>query len=219
MWPSVFWRTLRRVELGSVLSSTAAKFVTVFLLSTGSGALSANIKRDQFDLSDKTVLITGGAGLLGREHAYAVLANNGSVVLADRDQEALEVALDTFPSDVTSRVSLLPLDITSERELSDLVAGFEREGRNIDVLVNNAAINPQVSANLESRDPSRLENYSVDRWNLEISVGLTGAFLCAKHVGSFMARSRGGVILNIASDLSVISPPQTNVFTQYQGKT
>ena len=170
--------------------------------------MSANIKRDQFDLSDKTVLITGGAGLLGREHAYAVLANNGSVVLADRDQEALEVALDTFPSDVTSRVSLLPLDITSERELSDLVAGFEREGRNIDVLVNNAAINPQVSANLESRDPSRLENYSVDRWNLEISVGLTGAFLCAKHVGSFMARSRGGVILNIASDLSVISPDQ-----------
>ena len=54
--------------------------------------MSVNIKRDQFDLSDKTVLITGGAGLLGREHAHAVLANNGSVVLADRDR-ALEVAL------------------------------------------------------------------------------------------------------------------------------
>ena len=49
----------------------------------------------------------------------------------------------------------------------------------------------------------------MDQWNLELSVGLTGAFLCAKIFGSAMAKKKhGGVILNIASDLFIISPDQ-----------
>jgi NAD(P)-dependent dehydrogenase (short-subunit alcohol dehydrogenase family) len=55
---------------------------------------------------------------------------------------------------------------------------------------------------------SRIENFSLSQWNQEISVGLTGAFLCSKIFGSEMANTNGGVILNIASDLSVISPDQ-----------
>ena len=48
-----------------------------------------------------------------------------------------------------------------------------------------------------------------DRWNLELNVGLAGAFLCSQIFGSKMAEDhKGGVILNIASDLSVISPDQ-----------
>jgi NAD(P)-dependent dehydrogenase (short-subunit alcohol dehydrogenase family) len=54
-----------------------------------------------------------------------------------------------------------------------------------------------------------LENFSVDQWNLQVSVGLTGAFLCSQVFGSAMAKhGQGGVILNISSDLSVFSPDQ-----------
>ena len=54
----------------------------------------------------------------------------------------------------------------------------------------------------QDKEFSRLENFSLDQWNLEIAVGLTGAFLCCKVFGSMMAKSgNGGVILNIASDL------------------
>ena len=53
------------------------------------------------------------------------------------------------------------------------------------------------------------ESFSLKDWNLEISIGLTGAFLCSQVFGTAMARqSKGGCILNIASDLSVISPDQ-----------
>ena len=56
---------------------------------------------------------------------------------------------------------------------------------------------------------SRLENYSLEKWDLEISVGLTGIFLCSQVLGTTMAiSSGGGCILNIASDLSVITPDQ-----------
>ena len=56
---------------------------------------------------------------------------------------------------------------------------------------------------------SRLENLTLEDWNLQVNVGLTGAFLCSQIFGSNMASDKkGGVILNIASDLSVFSPDQ-----------
>ena len=78
----------------------------------------------------------------------------------------------------------------------------------INILINNAAIDPKVKEE-KSLENSRLENFSLDDWNLQISVGLTGAFLCSQVFGSHMAeQGAGGVIVNIASDLSLISPDQ-----------
>ena len=75
----------------------------------------------------------------------------------------------------------------------------------MDVLINNAAIDSKVEKS--SLDFSRLENFSLSQWNREIEVGLTGAFYVQKF-GNYFAQNGGGVILNIASDLSVISPDQ-----------
>jgi NAD(P)-dependent dehydrogenase (short-subunit alcohol dehydrogenase family) len=74
--------------------------------------------------------------------------------------------------------------------------------------VNNAAVDAKVSASGAGREMSRVEAFSIDQWNREIAVGLTGAFLCSQVFGTAMAHNRGGVILNIASDLSVLSPDQ-----------
>ena len=74
----------------------------------------------------------------------------------------------------------------------------------IDVLINNAAIDSKVSREDMSSD-GRLEHFDVENFNREISVGLTGAILCSKHIGTKMNSLSGGKIINIASDLSVIS--------------
>ena len=75
-------------------------------------------------------------------------------------------------------------------------------------MINNAAINPVVDKN-QKMYPSRLENFSNARWDLELSVGLTGAFNCSKIFGSEMVKNNiKGIIINIASDLSVIAPNQ-----------
>ena len=63
--------------------------------------------------------------------------------------------------------------------------------------------------NNKSVNFSRLENFSIDNWNNDIGVGLTGAFLCVKHYGFEISKNKlGGSILNISSDLGMVGPDQ-----------
>jgi NAD(P)-dependent dehydrogenase (short-subunit alcohol dehydrogenase family) len=69
-------------------------------------------------------------------------------------------------------------------------------------------MNPKYSQVSTSGIKSRVEHFDLEDWENQIRVGLTGAFICSKVFGSGMAKSGGGVIVNIASDLSVIAPDQ-----------
>ena len=77
----------------------------------------------------------------------------------------------------------------------------------IDILINNAAIDPKVQKD-GVVETSRLENFSLYDWDFQLKVGLTGAMLCSQIFGQVMAKKGEGVILNIASDLSVFAPDQ-----------
>jgi NAD(P)-dependent dehydrogenase (short-subunit alcohol dehydrogenase family) len=159
-----------------------------------------------FDLQGRVVLITGGAGLLGVEHAEGLAAAGGVPVIADlRGADASRVAAEIAEKHGCA-ASAVELDVASH---SSCTAALERvlsvHGR-LDGLVNNAALNPKVEgAGLAA---TRFENYSLESWNRELAVGLTGAFLCAQVFGAHMAAHGGGVIVNVASDLGLIAPDQ-----------
>jgi len=74
-------------------------------------------------------------------------------------------------------------------------------------LINNAAINPKIKQKSEGNF-TRLENFSIEQWSLELAVGLTGSMLSSKVFGYEMAKKGRGVILNISSDLGIIAPDQ-----------
>ena len=99
-------------------------------------------------------------------------------------------------------------DITNEEEIEKNTRQLiERFGR-IDSLINNAANNPKVENN-NKVNFSHLENFSLNEWNQDINVGLTGSFLCAKHYGNAISKNpNGGSIINISSDLGLIGPDQ-----------
>jgi NAD(P)-dependent dehydrogenase (short-subunit alcohol dehydrogenase family) len=85
----------------------------------------------------------------------------------------------------------------------------------VDILVNNAAIDPKLKGEQSVLETSRLENFPLDQWDLQLAVGLTGAFLCSQVFGSAMAKDgKGGVILHIASALSVFAPDQRLYFKE-----
>lgn len=164
----------------------------------------------KFDLTGKTALITGAAGLLGMEHAAALLESGSTVVLADISKTGLEAARETLSqASAAPRVLAYVMDVRHPDSIQAVAAQLAAEGRRIDILVNNAAIDPKVKGNQGVLETSRLENFPLEQWDLQVAVGLTGAFLCSQIFGGAMARDGGGgVVLNIASDLSVFAPDQ-----------
>jgi len=164
----------------------------------------------KFDLTKKNILITGGAGLLGVEHASAILEVNGTVILADVSYKKLEAAkIELSKKYKKQKIILIEMDVTSSSDIQKAYSSLLSQNIRVDVLINNAAIDPKVSKSKKMVKSSRLEYFSEDEWDLQLAVGLKGAFLCSKVFGSAMAEDgKGGIIINISSDLSVFSPDQ-----------
>ncbi len=167
--------------------------------------------KNNFNLKGKTALITGSAGLLGPQHAIALIESGADIILTDISKKSLDKSLEiielAFESSIKERVEIRVMDVTNLDEIKAVSESLEKR---VDILINNAAIDPKIEQTSKNLEGSRLENFSLENWNLEVSVGLSGAFLCCKEFGSKMAQDKkGGVILNIASDLSVFAPQQS----------
>ena len=168
-----------------------------------------------FDNSNKFACITGASGLLGVHHASALLETGAGVVLTDINEKKLNdlklfLQKDYEPEKILAYV----MDVTNEENIKEVSKDLNNKNISVEILVNNATVNPTPSLIKDTAISSRLENFSINQWNAELNVGLTGAFLCSKIFGHQMASSgNGGVILNISSDLSVLAPNQ-NLYAQ-----
>jgi NAD(P)-dependent dehydrogenase (short-subunit alcohol dehydrogenase family) len=155
---------------------------------------------DVFDLSGRVAIITGGAGLLGREHAQAIAGAGGVPVLLDISErtESIGTALGGWGRQT---------DITSEADLEECLSRVQERFGRIDILINNAANNPKMEKWADVNF-LRFENFPLPQWCADLSVGVTGAFLCSRVFGGEMAQRGRGVIVNVASDLALIGPDQ-----------
>jgi NAD(P)-dependent dehydrogenase (short-subunit alcohol dehydrogenase family) len=163
--------------------------------------------RQLFDLSGRVAIITGGAGLLGSQHGDVLAAAGAHVVLMDlASSDPSKAAAQLVASHQVECIGLAA-DITNEGSIVDLSRHIVAKFGRIDILINNAANNPKVEDETK-RVWSRVENLPLSVWNDDIRVGLTGAFLCSRVFGAEMAKAGRGVIINIASDLALISPDQ-----------
>jgi len=161
-----------------------------------------------FSLADNVVVITGAAGLLGRHHAEAVASFGGHPVLLDINEEAVASLALEIKNTYNVDPMALAVDITNEACVDAACIQVINKYRKVDALINNAANNPKIERG-EIGKNSRLEHYSLDAWNSDLSVGLTGAFLCSKYFGTAIFKSSdSGTIINMSSDLGIISPDQ-----------
>ncbi len=161
-----------------------------------------------FDLSGKVGLVTGAAGLLGLEHSLALAQSGAEVVMTDINLDAVEAAAEKVVEQTGIRPHVFKLDVSDAFAISKVRSQLEGRGLVVTRLINNAAIDPKVKADATVQASSRLECFDPNQFDLEVKVGLTGAILCAAEFGPPMSKIGDGVILNIASDLAVISPDQ-----------
>jgi NAD(P)-dependent dehydrogenase (short-subunit alcohol dehydrogenase family) len=160
--------------------------------------------KNMLDISGRVAIITGGAGLLGIQHAEAIIEGGGTPILIDINKKKLENATTHLKCDVKQGVVA---DITKKDEVERMVQSVVDQYGKIDILVNNAANNPKMESD-KGHQWSKLENFPIDVWNADLAVSLTGAFLCCQVVGRVMVKQHKGVVVNVASDLGIIAPDQ-----------
>jgi len=160
-----------------------------------------------FDVSGRTVIVTGGAGLLGREYGRALVTAGASVVLADINQDHVASVAADLRGESGTAIGI-GVDVTNEASVAQLVrTTYDRFGR-IDGLVNNAAINPAVGGERATDFDLPFEQSSLDLWNRTLAVNLTGMFLCAREVAPILLAQRSGVIINVSSTYGLVGPDQ-----------
>lgn len=162
---------------------------------------------NKFNLRNKSFVITGGTGLLGVQHAEAIAEMGGNPILLDIDERLCSKVAEEISIKYKVEARSFVCDITSEQSILEINNKLQSRSIRIDGLINNAANNPKMDQ-ASGINPSRLENYSLDDWNKDFSVGVTGAFLCSRIFGANMAAQKSGVIINVSSDLGVIAPDQ-----------
>jgi 3-oxoacyl-[acyl-carrier protein] reductase len=136
--------------------------------------------------AEKTALVTGALGVLGRAIVAALLEDDFRVVLVDLDQDRLAAYCQKFPSG-----KLLPVacDISAPAKVDAAAARIREKWGSVDVLVNNAGI---LSNN-------KVAQTTADEWRRVLAVNLDGAFYFSRAFMEDMKRKRWGRILNITS--------------------
>jgi len=166
-----------------------------------------DLRQNLLDLTGRVAIITGGTGFLGRQHAEAIAGAGGIPVLADILLRDPLPHNDDWNDRFGESACAIQVDITQPESVQALLSEvLDRYGR-VDILVNNAANNPKMEDKSDT-EFSRLEFFPLKQWEGDLAIGLTGAFLCSKIIGSEMAHQKRGVIVNIASDLALIAPDQ-----------
>lgn len=159
-------------------------------------------------LEGKTALITGGGGLLGPQHAIALSLAGAKVILVDIDKKGLHQSKKRIlQSNSKAIIETEILDVTDLASVEEFEINYRKSNKYIDILVNNAALNPKMNK-VNSKVLGRIEDYDMVEWKKEIDVGITGAFICSRVFGSRMAIEKSGVIINISSDLAIRAPDQ-----------
>lgn len=157
-----------------------------------------------FSLNNKTAVVTGALGLIGKEHCRALSEAGANVIVADTDADKCS----QFAATLSAGSFGDELDVTKPESIIKLRDKILSKFGHIDILVNNAAINDMFENPKATSELSKFENYPLDLWQKSVDVNLTGVFLCSQILGSEMARQKSGSIINIASTYGLTAPDQ-----------
>lgn len=151
-------------------------------------------------LTDKIVVITGGAGLIGRSFVRSVAEHGGVAVVADLDKRASDSFFEELQNDgLQSKVVIVGLDITSKESITNAIAYLHERFGKIDALVNNAY--PK-----NKNYGRKFEDVNYDDFCQNVSTHLGGYFLASQQFASYFKRQGYGTIISMASIYGVVTP-------------
>ncbi|MBW6467364.1 MAG: SDR family oxidoreductase, partial [Brevefilum sp.] len=172
---------------------------------------------EKFSLEGKTALVTGGAGLLGKQFTQALGEAGAKVVVADRDFDAAYAHVQKLREN-NIRAIAVKVDVTDPESVSALFDHTVSEYDSVDVLVNSAALDPKFDPqHIAEQSGNGFEQYPLQAWQASLDVNLTGVFLSCQAAARIMAAQGAGVIINISSVYGLAGPDQ-RIYPQVDGQ-
>ena len=159
------------------------------------------ITKNLFSLENKTVVITGALGHLGKSFCNELAKAGSNIVVTDLDEENCIKQSNDLMNKYDVECIGVHCDVTSKISVTKMVSKAINIFEKVDVLINNAVYR---STNINNYF-NHFEDYDIKEWNKSIQVNLNGIFLCSQVIGSIMKKQLlGGSIINISSIYGVI---------------
>jgi len=149
-----------------------------------------------YDFSDRTILVTGGAGVLGSEIACALVGCNANVILLDRDQDLAQKVIERFPKVVKGRGVRVFGDVLKVETLQQANETIKAEFGHVDILINGAGGNHPSAT---TKPDLSFFDLPLDALRHVGDLNLLGTILPCQVFGRNMAERGDGVILNVSS--------------------
>lgn len=162
----------------------------------------------KFDMTGKTAVITGAAGLLGRQFCLALAQTGANIVMADL---ASDIAAENAAEFKNMGFNAIPVkvDVSDPSSVKLMVNQALTAFGSVDVLINSAALDPKFdSTNAAAQEANAFETYSLYSWRQALEVNLTGMFLASQAAVVPMLEQGQGVIVNICSTYGLVGPDQ-----------
>jgi 3-oxoacyl-[acyl-carrier protein] reductase len=151
-------------------------------------------------LRDKVAIITGAGRGLGRAFALRFAEEGARLLLPDISLERAEGTVKEIKAKGGEAVAM-KTDISDENDTKKMAEKVIKQYGRVDILLNNAAI--YYGLNTKPWDA-----WTVEEWTRMFAVNVTGTWLCCKAIAPLMAEQSRGKIINIASDVMLVSPAQ-----------
>jgi len=154
-----------------------------------------------FDLSGKVAIVTGGNQGIGLAISRGLAEAGAAVIIANRRAEEGKQAAESLKKDGLNVISI-PIDVSDEASIAEMVSNVVENLGKIDILVNNAGVIIRKAA----------EEITREDWDYMMNINLRGVFFCCQLVGREMIKQKKGKIINISSDASQRAMPERSVY-------
>ncbi|WJX02533.1 SDR family NAD(P)-dependent oxidoreductase [Priestia aryabhattai] len=149
-----------------------------------------------FNLKGKVIVVTGGAGYLGKAISEAMIEAGATVYIVSSNEEKCKKLASDLSAGNFKLCRGMRLDICDNSSIKNCFSKIVEETGKIDVLINNASFSV----------PSNIESMSEENWLKGLDGTINGVFRCTKAVLPLMINQNGGVIINISSMYGSVSP-------------
>ena len=161
--------------------------------------------KNLFNLNGSNIVITGGAGFLGSQFSLVLADVGATPIILDINNESLNILKKKFKKKRQKGIFFL-VDLSNENKVNTIVNLIIKKHKRIDCLINATGFTGENMLKANKNFFEKFEKYDFKLWQKSLNANLSSVFITTKAIARHMLKRKKGSIVNIASDVGVISP-------------